>query len=75
MSAPSSSGRWRYGVANVLSTTTIAPTSCAASAAARMSTMFSNGFVGVSSQTSRVFSVMCSRSDSLIVCELMKSNE
>src|SRR5206468_551415 len=37
MSAPSSSGRWRYGVAKVLSTTTIAPAACAASAAARMS--------------------------------------
>ena len=46
MSAPSSSGCWRYGVANVLSTTRIAPTSCAASAAARMSTTFSSGFDG-----------------------------
>ena len=56
MSAPSSSGRWRYGDANVLSTTTIAPTSCAASAAASMSIMFSSGFVGDSSQTIRVLS-------------------
>ena len=38
----------------------LAPTSCAASAAARMSTMFSSGFVGVSSQTSRVRSSRCS---------------
>ena len=60
-SAPSSSGRCRYGVANVLSTTSIAPTSCAASAAARMSTMFSSGFVGDSIQTMRVFSSRCSR--------------
>ena len=37
MSAPSSSGSWRYGVANVLSTTTSAPAACAASAALRMS--------------------------------------
>ena len=35
MSAPSSSGRWRYGVAKVLSTTTTAPAACAASATAR----------------------------------------
>ena len=33
-SAPSSSGCWRYGVAKVLSTARIAPTLCAASAAA-----------------------------------------
>ena len=52
-SAPSASGDWRYGVANVLSTARIAPTSWAASAAARMSTMFSSGFVGDSSQTIR----------------------
>ena len=54
MSAPSASGCWRYGVANVLSTTTRAPAAWAASAAARMSTMFSVGLVGVSIQTSRV---------------------
>jgi hypothetical protein len=53
-SAPRSSGRCRYGEAKVLSTTTIAPTRCAASAAALMSTMFSIGLVGVSSQTIRV---------------------
>ena len=57
MSAPSESGCCRYGVANVLSTTTSAPAACAASAAARMSTMFSSGFVGVSSQTMRVLLV------------------
>ena len=57
MSAPSSSGRWRYGVANVLSTTTRAPAACAASAASRMSTTFRSGFVGVSSQTMRVLLV------------------
>ena len=50
-SAPRSSGCCRYGVANVLSTTTIAPTACAASAALRMSTMFSSGFDGVSIHT------------------------
>ena len=59
MSAPSASGCWRYGVAKVLSTTTSAPAACAASAAARMSTMFSSGFVGVSIQTSRVRSSRC----------------
>jgi hypothetical protein len=60
MSAPSSSGRWRYGVAKVLSTTTSAPTACAASAAAAMSITFRSGFVGDSSQTMRVFSSRCS---------------
>jgi hypothetical protein len=60
MSAPSSSGRCRYGVAKVLSTTTIAPAACAASAAARMSITFRRGFVGVSSQTMRVRSSRCS---------------
>ena len=59
-SAPSVSGCWRYGVANVLSTTTMAPTACAASAAAWMSTRFSSGFVGDSSQTSFVRSSTCS---------------
>ncbi len=59
MSAPSSSGRCRYGVANVLSTTTRAPTACAASAALRMSTTLRSGFVGVSSQTRRVRSSRC----------------
>ena len=60
MSAPSSSGRWRYGVAKVLSTATTAPAACAASATARMSTTFSSGFVGVSSQTRRVRSSIAS---------------
>jgi hypothetical protein len=55
-SAPRSSGFCRYGVANVLSTTRIAPTACAASAAARMSTTFSIGFEGLSIQTIRVLS-------------------
>ncbi len=61
-SAPRASGCWRYGVANVLSTTTCAPTACAASDAAAMSTMLSAGFVGVSSQTSFVRSSRCSAS-------------
>ncbi len=61
-------------MAKVLSTTTIAPASCAASAAARMSTMFSSGFVGVSSQTIRVRSSRWSRSDSLIVSAESHSN-
>ena len=67
-SAPSASGCWRYGVANVLSTTTSAPTACAASAAARMSTRLSNGFVGVSSQTSFVRSSTCSARPVEISC-------
>jgi hypothetical protein len=53
-SAPSESGCCRYGVAKVLSTTTMAPTACAAAAAAWMSTMLSSGFVGVSIHTIRV---------------------
>jgi hypothetical protein len=55
-SAPSASGVWRYGDANVLSTARTAPTACAASAAARMSTTFSSGFDGVSIHTMRVLS-------------------
>src|SRR5262249_60457365 len=51
MSAPSASGCCRYGEANVLSTTTTAPTECARSATAAMSTIFSSGFVGVSTHT------------------------
>ena len=46
MSAPRSSGVWRYGVANVLSTTSSAPAARAAAATAAMSTTFSSGFVG-----------------------------
>ena len=52
MSAPRSSGRCRYGDANVLSTTSSAPDSCAISASARISTMDSSGLVGVSAQMS-----------------------
>ena len=55
-SAPSSSGRCSAGVANVLSTTTRAPASCAAWATAPTSTTRSIGFDGVSSQTTRVSS-------------------
>ena len=50
-SAPSSSGRWRYGVANVLSTTVMAPTTAARRATALMSMTFMSGFDGVSIQT------------------------
>ena len=66
-SAPSASGCWRYGVAKVLSTTTVAPTPCAISDAAAMSTMLSAGFVGVSSQTNFVRSSRCSAS-SVEIC-------
>ena len=51
MSAPSASGCCRYGLANVLSTTTSAPAACARSAIAAMSTILSSGLDGVSSQT------------------------
>ena len=59
MSAPSSTGRCRYEDAKVLSTTSSAPTACAASAAAWMSTTFSSGLVGVSIHTSRVSASRC----------------
>ncbi len=51
-SAPSSRGRCRSGVRNVLSTTTRAPTSCAAALIAARSVTRSSGFDGVSSHTS-----------------------
>ena len=54
-SAPSVSGCCRYGDANVLSTTSSAPASCAAWASARMSAMPSSGLVGVSTHTTAVF--------------------
>ena len=53
-SAPRVNGVWRYGVANVLSTTSSAPASWATDAIASMSPMLSSGLVGVSTQTSRV---------------------
>ncbi len=53
MSAPRSSGVWRYGVAKVLSTTSSAPAAFAAAATAAMSTMLRSGLVGDSIQTSR----------------------
>ncbi len=52
MSAPSASGCWRIGVANVLSTTVRAPASRASEAHARMSVTLRSGFDGVSSQRS-----------------------
>ena len=55
-SAPSASGCWRYGLANVLSTATSAPRAWATSASAAMSKTRSSGFVGVSTQTSVVAS-------------------
>ena len=50
-SAPSSSGRCSSGVANVLSTATIAPCACAARAIAAMSATSSAGLVGDSNHT------------------------
>ena len=58
-SAPSASGFCRYGVAKVLSTTTIAPAAWAASEIARRSRTFSIGLDGDSSQTIRVRSSRC----------------
>ena len=54
MSAPRRSGFWRNGVAKVLSTASRAPARFANSAMLRMSTTFSIGFVGVSTQKSFV---------------------
>ncbi len=55
-SAPSSSGRWKNGVAKVLSTTSQTPRPWAISAAAAMSVMCISGLVGVSIKMSRVLS-------------------
>src|SRR5207249_683433 len=55
-SAPSASGCCRYGVANVLSTTTRAERAWAMSQTAATATMESIGFVGVSTHTRRVSS-------------------
>src|SRR5205807_1651360 len=60
MSAPSDSGFCRHGVAKVLSTTVIAPRAWAMSVTALMSTSRSSGFVGDSSQTILVRSVIAS---------------
>ena len=54
MSAPRSSGRWKNGVMNVLSTTVFAPAFFATFATAAKSTSFSIGLVGDSIQTSFV---------------------
>jgi hypothetical protein len=51
MSAPSSSGRWKNGLMNVLSTTRRARRRRAASARAAMSQTFMRGLVGVSIQS------------------------
>ena len=60
MSAPSSSGRCRYGDAKVLSTTSSAPARVRRPRrAAAMSTTFSSGLVGVSIHTSRVSASRC----------------
>ena len=71
MSAPSVSGRWSAGEANVLSTTIERPPAALApraastvAATAAMSTTLSSGFDGVSNQTSRVLSVSASHSTS-----------
>ena len=50
MSAPSSSGRWKYGVMNVLSTASSTPRRLQTSATAAMSHSLSIGLVGVSTQ-------------------------
>jgi hypothetical protein len=48
MSAPCSSGRSRYGVGTVLSTTSGTPTSCATAATASMSSTLLRGLPSVS---------------------------
>ncbi len=54
MFAPSSSGRWKYGVRNVLSTACGMPRSRAIFEIAAMSPSFSVGFAGVSVKISFV---------------------
>jgi len=54
MSAPSRSGCCKYGEAKVLATASSAPARRATSAMAAMSSTWSSGLVGVSTQTSRV---------------------
>ena len=53
-SAPRSSGRWKYGVMKVLSTTTLIPRRRARSLTAAMSVSSIMGLVGVSTTTMRV---------------------
>ena len=55
MSAPRVSGFWKIGVANTLSTTTLAPISRATAATAAMSVISSSGLAGVSRKNSLVF--------------------
>ena len=66
MSAPSSSGRWKNGDMNVLSTIRRAPSVRQAEAMARRSAMRNSGFVGVSTNTieapERMASVVAERS-------------
>ena len=53
-SAPRASGRWRNGVAKVLSTTTTRPRACAAAHTAARSTISSPGLVGLSTISTRL---------------------
>ena len=55
MSAPHSTGRHRYGVANVLSTISGSSCSCAMSATVSMSSTFPAGFPIVSPKNALVF--------------------
>ena len=57
-SMPSASGRWKKGVAKVLSTTLTAPRARAMAAMAARSAILSMGLVGLSSHTMRVRGVM-----------------
>lgn len=52
MSAPSSKGRWRYGVRNVLSTLNKTDFSLATLAMSQMSVIFNVAFEGFSTQIS-----------------------
>ena len=61
MSAPKSIGRCTYGLANVLSTTTATPRSCATAHAAARSVSRSIGLVGVSRNSIFVFGRIAAR--------------
>src|ERR1700733_724586 len=63
-SAPSASGDWKYGVQNVLSTTTSWPGADFIAATAAMSMMRSIGLVGVSIQNIFVFGRIAARTAS-----------
>ncbi|MNV77398.1 hypothetical protein D3C71_1708120 [compost metagenome] len=64
ISAPSSSGRWKYGVSSVLSTIVSRPCGLAHVQTASISVIIISGFVGVSMKTAFVFSLRTASSAS-----------